>query len=449
ASFLATCRPVREGGHFAGPEEERLRLLKQASQAGFDWIDLEHDVEHPPAFAEGTRIVRSFHSFGRFPTSIGALFSRLWRSQPEVVKIAVPVTTSQELVQLLKWMEDPAYSRRRVLIGMGLMGQASRILGALLGNTWTYVAENENQAAAPGQFSLARAQHQYRLDKWETVPDLYGVIGNPVAHSLSPLIMNRLFSNYQVQALYLPLLLDQTAPWFQYMKESRLCFRGFSVTIPFKRNVISFLESSDTTLDSINTLLWTGSGWKGFNTDYEGFLRPLKQRYNLSSKSALVLGNGGVAHTVVAALQEHGVAVTVVGRDPQRVSQFARQYGCAWATFGDLPIRADLCVNTTPVGQAPDVKSSPLQKDHLDFELVYDLVYNPEITSLLQMAQEKGIGTLSGIEMFVEQAALQFQIWTGIDPERSIIRQVLREVQNRSGQPKSRVQEEIEQETDR
>lgn len=439
ATFLATCRPLREGGHFSGSEDDRLALLKQASSSGFEWIDLEHDLEPRPELAPGTRVVRSFHSFDAFPADFDRLFDRMSRSAPDIVKIAVPITTSLELAGLLQWMESLSSPQARVLIGMGPMGQASRILGAFLGNAWTYVAEGDDDPAAPGQFSLSRAQQQFRLDQWKTVPQLYGVIGNPVAHSLSPLIMNQLFSQYQREGLYLPLLLDQTDSWFKYMGSSRLPFRGFSVTLPFKRDVMRHLESCETQLDSINTLSWTGTGWKGLNTDYQGFLLPLTRRTDLPSKSALILGNGGVAHTVAAALQANGVEVTVVGRNADRVSKFADQYGCSWATFADLPIRADLCVNTTPVGQAPEVEYSPLEKDHLDFDLVYDLIYNPETTRLLRLAQEAGIETLSGIEMFAEQAALQFHIWSGIDPDRVIIRQILREQQTMNARPESPV----------
>ena len=127
------------------------------------------------------------------------------------------------------------------------------------------------------------------------------------------------------------------------------------------------------------------------------------------------------------ALQDQGAEVTVVGRDRERVSRFANRYGCRSILFSDLPMAANICVNATPVGQFPNIQDSPLQKDQLDFELIYDLVYRPEQTRLLELARRQGLKTISGMEMFVEQAALQFVAWTGLSPQREMLREMIRE----------------------
>jgi len=132
-----------------------------------------------------------------------------------------------------------------------------------------------------------------------------------------------------------------------------------------------------------------------------------------------------VTHTVIRALQSKGARVTVVARDPAKGAALARRYHCSQALFSDLPIKAHLCVNCTPVGQYPAIESSPLAKDQLTFEMVYELIYRPERTALIRMAEGQGLKTITGMEMFVEQAALQFRAWTGIDPDRKLIREIV------------------------
>ena len=426
SQFVATYRPTREGGHYEGPERDRLELLQKACRSGFDWVDLEHDVSDDLDFSTSARIMRSCHCFEQFPAGLPSLFQALRKRGGDVTKLAVSVSETRELVTLLKWMESVPAEVPHVILGMGALGQPSRILGAFLGNRWTYVAEKEEEAVAAGQFTLNQAIELYRLPSWRNTPSFYGVLGNPVGHSLSPTLHNQLFQSYGMGNLYLPLEVDDLHAWFDYISASQLSFHGFSITLPFKTEVVKYLSAIKSPVKAVNTLKMKGSGWEGLNTDYVGFLKPVESRLSLKGKSAVVLGNGGVAHTVVAALQNTGVQVTVVGRNLERVSRFASAYQCRHALFSDLPLRADLCINTTPVGQYPRTEDSPLAEDQLDFDVVYDLVYRPEETRFLQMARRKGLETISGMEMFIEQAALQFVTWTGIDPDRDLIRETIR-----------------------
>ena len=426
--FIATCRPEREGGRYKEAEGARIELLRAAADSGFHWLDLEHDVPPISNLPSSTRIVRSWHCFGSFRQDLEDRFGRLKGAGGDVLKLAVSISTTQEAVKLLEWMESIQGSIPVVILGMGVFGQVSRLLGGFLGNQWTYVAEQERSRVAPGQFTLTQARDWYRLTGWNTPPPVFGVLGNPVQHSLSPLIHNRLFQHNRLANIYLPFPLDEVDSWFSFTGSSKLDFRGFSVTLPFKTDVLRLVKVSRSPVDSLNTMTKKGSSWEGSNTDYDAFLHPLKSRFSLKGKKTLVLGNGGVAHTVVKALQDEGCSVTVVGRNRERVTNFAGRYGCSQALFSDLPLAADLCVNATPVGQYPHVEKSPLQERELDFELVYDLVYRPERTRLLEFATRKGLHTVSGMEMFVEQAALQFLAWTGLSPDRRLIREILSEV---------------------
>jgi 3-dehydroquinate dehydratase / shikimate dehydrogenase len=418
--LIATCRPVREGGRFRGEESERLRLLREASLAGWDWIDVEHDtaVDLPP----DAKVIRSYHDFQNMPADWQALYQRIESLPGDLTKIAVSVQNTEELVQLLKVMEAPS-GRERIFIGMGSFGQPSRLLGHFLGNAWTYVVEDSRQMVAPGQFAFREAVEYYRLCDVTNKTTIYGVLGNPVAHSLSPPLHNLLFRHYRLPSVYLPFRLTSVDPWFSYLASSRLSFGGWSVTLPFKTAVVKYAET-DLRLDALNTLVAAGRRWKGLNTDGAGFLKPLSQ-FELRGKQAVVLGAGGVVHTVVRALSDLGASVTIIARDPVRAAALAGQYRCKYGTFDDVP-PGDLCVNCTPVGQYPDVSAVPLRADQLNFELVYDLIYHPEKTRLLRLAEKKGLRVISGMQMFVEQAALQFRAWTGIDPDRRLISDTVR-----------------------
>ena len=423
--YVATCRPEREGGRYRGGEPERIRLLEQAAENGFHWIDLEHDVTAPVSLPTRTRLIRSRHVFGSFPANLQAEFPSVCGD--ELGKLAVQVHSTRELVQLLEWAESEPPRGPHILIGMGELGQPARYLAPLLGSEWTYVCEDAEVPSAPGQFSLREARG---LGQPTTETPFFGIMGQPVRHSLSPPLHNGLFRHYGLPGSYIRLPLDTLDPWFDYLAKSSLRFQGFSVTLPFKTDVIRFCQGHDSPVRSVNTLAGAAPNWMGSNTDFPGFLSPLLSRVALEGTSAVVLGNGGVAHTAVGALLSRGVQVTVAGRNEGRLESFARQFGCRWILMQDFRGSADLLVNATPVGQHPNVDASPLSETQLHFELVYDLVYNPEETKLIRQARHRGCKIISGMEMFVEQAARQFLAWTGKDPDRMLMRDLIREQGN-------------------
>ena len=426
AEFVATCRPEREGGRFSGEEEERLRLLSEAANQGYQWVDVEHDSPLPLQLPNHTRLIRSLHRFNHFPHDPASLFEQLSRSPGDLHKLVLPVASSEQLVQLLTWMEESPTSLPRVIIGMGELGQASRYLGALLGNLWTYVSEPAVTPVASGQFSIDQAQQVFAGRATGGELEIYGILGRPLAQSLSPYLHNQLFRDYGISALFLPLELDRLQPWFSYLDRTRLPFRGFSVTIPFKNRVRRFLYRQESTGESVNTLRSSNKGWVGSNTDRDGFLCPLNRRGSLTGLTAVVLGNGGAARTVVEALQQEGVRVTVAGRDPEKVDRMARFYSIPALSLEQPVFHQKMIVNTTPVGQFPHIDASPIARAQIGSELVYDLIYNPSVTKLLSHARARGCATISGLEMFVEQAALQFRTWTGIDPDRPRMKELVR-----------------------
>jgi 3-dehydroquinate dehydratase / shikimate dehydrogenase len=424
--FIATCRPVREGGNWQGTEEERLERLRKAARSGFHWVDIEHDVGVRSEDFPGCLLLRSRHDFTRIPRDMIGLVRALEALPGDAVKWAVAVRGSAECIRLLSFMESLPKTKPRVILGMGEHGRISRLLGSLLGNLWTYVAEDGGKAVAPGQFSLDEATACYRLDRWKTTPELYGVLGNPVGDSRSCHLHNGLFRHYGHERLCLPIQLEDLDSWFDYVRRTRLPFCGFGVTFPFKREAGRYVRPPHGSTEAVNTLCLREGGWSGLNTDRSGFLRPLQARLpNLEGKRAVVLGYGGVAETVVPTLQAAGMEVLVVGRRPERLRDFARRHDIHWVLMSDFRGEAELCVNATPIGQLPLRHLCPLAPEQINFSLVYDLVYNPARTRLLVLAERRGAQTISGCEMFIEQAAEQFFAWTGTDPDRGVMRRLM------------------------
>jgi 3-dehydroquinate dehydratase/shikimate dehydrogenase len=415
--FIATCRPSREGGQFQGEETDRLHLLAKAGESGFDWIDLEHDVEKAPSLPGQVKVLRSLHDLESCPDNLPAAFDKAGRYGGDLVKLAVTVQKSSDLIRLLRFMESLPAASPRVVLGMGSVGQPSRYLGFLLGNQWTYLAEEREASAAAGQFTLLEAEDSLSGRHLEENPLVFGVLGSPVAHSLSPAIHNSLFRQHGFNGVYFPFHVESLPEWFEYVRASKLGFSGFSITLPLKTAAPACLDQVDSIVGAVNTAVRLGNRWLGFNTDLPGFLGPLKRSMELTGRTAVVIGNGGVAHTAVAALRGEGVKVTVAGRNLAKVRAFAQLYDCPSCAIEDLPLPADLMVNTTPVGQFPDVVPSPVRAEQIDCSVAYDLVYHPTETTFLRMAANRGARTISGIEMFVEQAAHQFRYWTSIEPD--------------------------------
>jgi 3-dehydroquinate dehydratase/shikimate dehydrogenase len=268
----------------------------------------------------------------------------------------------------------------------------------------------------PEQITVAQARHLYRAGRLGRGAHIYGVIGDPIHHSLSPLLHNTAFRHRRIDALYLPFLVEEVRDFLPVLEE--LNVRGFSVTIPHKESILRFLDHCDPLASAIgaaNTVTVQSDGrLSGCNTDYAGVLEALRRRMKIGGSRVLILGAGGAARAVAFALRHEGAAVFVSARRPRQAETLARLAG------GDAiePQRLrhlsfDALVNTTPVGMYPHTDKSPLEAEDLNCRLVFDSVYRPLQTRLLQLAEARGIETVSGVEMFIAQGVAQWELWTG------------------------------------
>lgn len=266
---------------------------------------------------------------------------------------------------------------------------------------------------------------------------LLGVIGHPIAHSLSPVMHNAALAQLGLDYVYLPLPVLPDRLREAIGGFAAIDLQGFSVTIPHKQNIMPLLQEISPTakaIGAVNTVVRTNSGWFGTNTDAIGFLAPLRE-LNRSWQRAVILGNGGAARAVVAGCQELGCTeIHVVGRDRAKLETFRTSWTGdlpltvhSWSDLAALLPSADLLVNTTPIGMHPDTDRSPLEAlDRLSATaIVYDLIYTPRPTKLLQQAQARGLRAIDGLEMLVQQGAAALELWLKQPVPVEVMRQAL------------------------
>jgi 3-dehydroquinate dehydratase/shikimate dehydrogenase len=419
---LVTCRAAWEGGLYRGAEEDRLRLLEDALAAGAEYVDVEWKAL-TAGFASGRhrdRVVVSMHDFAGIPADLRDRVAAMRGTGARIVKVAVMaerLTDALTLMDRARPADGPT-----VALAMGEAGLSTRVLAARFGSVWTYAADEA--PAAPGQMGAARMRQEFRVTALGPRTSLYGVVGRPVAHSLSPAMHNAAFAALGIDAVYLPLAARDFDDFRQFAEAMDL--RGASVTAPFKVDAFTLAGAEDAEgqqAQAINTLRRLERRWEGRNTDAAGFMAPLVPQRSLRGQRATILGAGGAARAVAMALRQSGATVTIVARRPEQARDVATRAGVHAATWPPARGSWDLLVNTTPVGTAPRVEESPLEAGRLDGPLVYDLVYNPPRTRLMADAAAAGCEVIGGLDMLVAQAAAQFAWWTGVRPPESAMRQ--------------------------
>jgi 3-dehydroquinate dehydratase/shikimate dehydrogenase len=429
ATLIATCRRIEAGGRFRGTIANQLLVLAEAIRAGCSWYDLEIEsiCKCPPELldvllAEGRQLA-SAHFFRANPRNWKSIAAELRRSSPVAIKIAANSSSLADGVSLLRFAKS---NRNVVATPMGDLALPLRCLALREGSALTYAPVE--RATAPGQMSLDVMKNLYRADRISGKTRVYGVIGDPIAHSLSPQMQNAAFHARRMDAVYLPFLVHDLQDFILAIEP--LGIRGFSVTLPHKQKILRNLDDCDSLamdIGAVNTVVVRGAGkLYGYNTDYIGVLRALQQRISLPASRVLILGAGGAARAVAFALARSGAAVCVCARRAREAKRLARAVGGEAVMRGRLREEYfDAIVNATPVGMFPAVEHSPLTSNELNCRLVFDLIYRPIETKLLQLAARRGIETVSGVEMFLAQGAAQWEIWTG---ERAAITAMRRAV---------------------
>jgi 3-dehydroquinate dehydratase/shikimate dehydrogenase len=439
---IATCRRKDYGGNFTKTLGDELEVLEKAAAAGCQMIDLEIESAErikPAQIAKlraaGAALLISFHDFTR-TRGLEQVADRIERFKPDYVKVVSTARSLADNLAVLRLIEDRSLSSHVVGIAMGEEGVLSRVLGPRAGSAFTFASPEDGAETASGQMTARMLLDLYRLEHLDQATRIFGVAGNPVAHSLSPLLHNTAFRREIVNAVMLPLKPRSLDDLLTVVRELPLA--GVAVTMPFKQEIIPHLANMDpltAKIGACNTLR-TGADGKlyGFNTDVAGVLRPLERRLRLKGARVAVLGAGGAARAAVFGLVEQGAEVFVVNRTHDKAVALARQAkakSLKHEVFAKQ--KFDVLINSTPCGMKGNKQTLPIAEKELNANLVFDMVYNPIETPLLKLAHSHGIAVISGLEMFVQQGARQFEIWTGKPaPENEMLRVVEHELRRRA-----------------
>ncbi|MGB6944890.1 MAG: shikimate dehydrogenase [Bryobacteraceae bacterium] len=425
--ILATCRRHQNHGKFNGSVEDQIRILNAALDAGARAVDIEiESAENAGARLEALRgkgqLMLSYHNYDGTP-SPEAVLRRMLRIPADGYKVVTTARKPSDNSRILSLTKSHPRTPL-IVLAMGEAGFPTRVLSTAWGGLFTYAAPNASEGTASGQVSARVLRHLYRAEKFTRAAKIYGVIADPVRHSISPAVHNRAFQAHRIDAVYLPFLVQPAQLKDFFILAESLPVAGFSVTIPHKQKIIRYLDVIDPLarrIGAVNTVWKKAGKWRGGNTDADAVTIPLARKLRLSKSSVLVVGNGGAARSAAYALIGSGAKVSIVGRNPDRVRSLARACGAESLLREQLNGRKfDALVHATPLGMAPHPEAC-FFPGAIPAELVFDMVYNPLETTLLRHATSQGSTVISGLQMFLEQASRQFEIWTGTSAPRSVM----------------------------
>lgn len=426
-TILATCRRHQNGGRFNGGVEEQLRLLEAAVEQGARAVDVEIETAESALAAleslhSKCRLVISYHNYAGTP-ALDPVMRRLARIPADAYKL---VTTARKPSDNLRVLALARSHTRAPLIvlSMGETGFPTRVLSTLWGGLYTYAAPVASEGTAAGQVSGRAMRQLYRFEKITRNAKVYGVIADPVRHSISPAVHNRAFQAKRLDAVYLPFLVHPPQLKDFFALAEKLPVAGFSVTIPHKQKVLRYLDVIDPLarrIGAVNTVWRKAGKWRGTNTDVPGVIVPLSRHVRLAKSTVLLAGNGGAARGAAFALSEAGAKLAIVGRNADRVRALAKACGAEPLSLEQACSRHfNVLVHATPLGMFPKTDEC-FFPDTIPGDVVFDMVYNPLDTVLLKRAREQGKIVVTGMTMFLEQAVHQFETWTGESAPRSVM----------------------------
>jgi len=439
--LVFTARRSVDGGLWRGREELRQRLLREAIALEVDYVDLELDIaDKIPRFGKTKRII-SYHNLKTTPEDLADIAAKCGERDPDVVKVATSAASLADAARVLRLGIGAKHPT--VSIAMGEVGVFTRVLNAKFGAPFTYAGFNPERTFAPGMLGLTSLRKDYFYNEINAQTEVYGVLGDPIGHSLSPAVHNAAFRRLGLNKVLVPFQVPRGGLSNFFREMDFLNLKGCSVTIPHKEDVIDLLSTKENAVrrtGSCNTVVpGEKGGWTGYNTDYRAALDSLEEAMGgnedpqapspLDGKQVLILGAGGVARSIAYGAARRGANVTITNRHDERATNLAKEVGCRAAPWSQrATLVADVIVNCTPVGMHPEVDETPLPPSAFPRPsmVVFDTIYHPENTMMLKLARERGCATRTGVDMFVRQAALQFQLYTGRDAPTDLMRATLK-----------------------
>ncbi len=447
-NFLITFRPEEQGGKRNISLSERRKFWEYVSSTNANYLDIEPDLQIKFARLRTNLRIASFHQFSTSKNNLENTFDELAETNSEIIKIAVQTDDITDTIPVWKLLEKAKSENKQIIpIAMGEAGKWTRILGLAHGAFMTYAALDAGKETAPGQVSARDLLEVYRAKDLDENTNVYGIIGGNTSVSMSPYIHNAAFQFHDLNAVFVPLQVKNLDDFMRRMvkpemREIELNFKGFSVTIPHKTDVIKHLDSIDETAErigAVNTIKIENGKLYGFNTDAEGFIEPLLNLYgDINGAKVAILGAGGAARACVYALQKNRANVTVFARDLKKAETLAEDFSVELkelitnheqrTTFDDF----DILVNATPLGMKgkAETETPAVAEQMRNLKLVYDLIYTPFQTKFMNEADRAAVPKIGGLAMLIAQAAKQQKIWTNLDaPLEKMSRAALEKLQ--------------------
>jgi 3-dehydroquinate dehydratase/shikimate dehydrogenase len=440
--WIATYRRTVDGGRWSSTEEARQVSIRQAIVAGgFDWIDLETDVADTIRRFGAVKRIVSYHNMQETPADLEERYERMLKQDADVIKIAVMPQTAADVARVIKIQRDA--TKPTIAFCMGELGIPSRFLSLKFGAPWIYAAFNKERGVAPGIPGSEDFRTIYPIRAIDADTQFYGVCGDPVSHSLSPVLHNHMYRRLHVNAFYVPFLVPAGKLEEHISAFDAVPISGYSITIPHKEAAAKIAREPDEPVRlsrAANTLVREDAGeFRGANTDYTAAVESIKAHLaertkdgpppQLSQITALLLGAGGVARAIAHALHREGCGLTITARTQERANRLSAELGgCRVLDWqGRNNAHCDILINCTPVGMHPNVDEIPIHVSFLRPGMtVFDTIYTPETTLLLREAKSRGCFTISGVELFVRQAAEQIRLFTGHTPNLEQMRSITR-----------------------
>ena len=435
---VATCRRTGAGGKFPGTVEEQVAVLGNAVRAGCQMVDLEIESlrgrnEKDMAQAlRPARLIISYHT-SRKQERLELVYRRLLRSDAAIIKIAAQAYELRDNLKIFKLLKSHRQRHPRlVALAMGPAGIPSRVLGLQRGSYLTYASADSRIQIASGQIAADSMRTSYRVEHLNGKTVLYGIVGSHASASLSPAMQNAALHAKRINAVYVPYEAQHLVDFLSTAED--LGLQGFSVTMPFKREILKHLDWVDPLAEKIgavNTVAVRRGKRLGWNTDAAAVIEVLTKRIRLCGSRALVLGSGGAARAAAHALKKEGANVFISARRNDagaRLASAIQAQAFPWGSTDSLEV--DAVINATPVGMPPLDYLSPVDLSRLRTRVVFDMVYNPGDdgeTRLMTEARRRGLIAISGLEMLVAQGASQFEIWTSQFAPRALMEQAARQ----------------------
>jgi len=381
------------------------------------------------------QVICSHHDFKGVPADLERVYEQMAATPAGLIKIAVQANDAMDCLPVFRLLDRARRARREMIaIAMGPAGIMTRLLGPSRGSFLTYGSLDDASANAPGQLTAKEMREIYGIDRIDRETEIFGIIGKPVSHSLSPHIHNAALEAAGLNAVYIPFEVGDANEFMRRMVQPRSReidwnLRGLSVTAPHKLTVMNrldWIEPLAKEMQAVNTIVVRDDGLHGYNTDAIGFISPLRGRFgSLKHARCAIIGAGGAARAALWALNSEGAQVSLFARDPALAEFFARQFNAECKSIADANFNGfDVVINATPLGTCGEHENeTPMTAEQLrGVRLAYDLVYNPLETRFLREAHAAGCETLSGFEMLIAQAVEQFKLWTGREPDAEVMR---------------------------